>query len=172
MHAAISVPTPCPGEASSTWITPACVNACSTCLLLYAATPVFLASQLPQPHHHGGTPKALHHSASPCKTSLLLPKGSIPSSLRLSTHLISQLHAPLCALWAYRCPPHVFTSLHTYPATPTCEYLHVADLAYLVLFHSVPLHVFLTLKALLSPAKLLRLHRLLNITVFFPSGVL
>lgn len=108
-----------------------CVNSCSTCSILYAAAPVFLTSQLPHPHRHGGTPKAPHCSASSCQTSLLLPKGSILSSLRLSTRLISQLHAPL---WACRCAPHPFTPLHTYLSTPACKYLHVADLAYLMLF--------------------------------------
>lgn len=119
------------------------VNGCSTCSLLYAAAPVFLTSWLPHAHRHGGTPKTPHRSASRCKTSLLLPKGSIPSSLKPSTCLISQLHAPLCALWGCRCAPHVFTSLHTYLSTPACKYPHVADLAYLVLFHSVPLRVFI-----------------------------
>lgn len=149
-----------------------CINACSMCSFLYAAAPVFLTSWLPHLHRHGGTPKALHRAASPCKTSLLPPKSSICSSLRLSICLISQLHTRLCALWVCRCAPHVFTPLHTYLSTPACKYLHVPDLAYLVLFYSVPLHVFMTLKALLSPANLLGLHSLLCVTVFFPSGVL
>jgi len=137
-----------------------CVKACSTCSLFHVATGFFLTSQLPRSHRHGGTPKAQHRSAPPCEMSLLLPKGSIPSALRLSTHLVSQLCAPLCALGDCRRAPRVFTPLRTYLSTPACEYLHVADLTYPVLFPSVPLHVFMTLKALPSPAKLLGLHSL------------
>lgn len=95
------------------------------------------------------TPKAPHRSAPPCKTSLLLPKG-IPSSLGLSTHLISQLHVPPCDLWVFGCAPHTFTPLHTYLSTPACKCLLVADLTYLVLPHCVPLNVLMTMKALLS----------------------
>lgn len=139
MCAAISVPAPCPGKVSSTWITPVCPSMVAA----HAHSYMLLHQWLPHPHRHGGTPKTPHRSASPCKTSLLLLKGSIPSSLKLSTRLISQLHAPLCALWGCGCAPHVFTSLHTYLSTPACEYPHVADLSSLVLFHSVPLHVFI-----------------------------
>lgn len=83
------------------------------------------------------TPKAPRGSAPPCKTSLLLP-GGIPSSLRLSTHLMAQLPVPPCAPWACGCAPQAFTPPHTYLSTPACKYLLAADLTYLVLFHCAP----------------------------------
>lgn len=130
------------------------INVWCTCSLLHAAAPVFLTSWLPHPLWHGG--KALHCSAPPCKTSLFpsLHLWGCPPALSHSFMLLS-------VLWVCRCAPHVFVPLHTYLSTPACEYLHVADFTYLVLFHSVLLHVFMTLKALLFPAKLLRLHSLL-----------
>lgn len=117
------------------------------------------------------TPKAPRGSAPPCKTSLLLP-GGIPSSLRLSTHLMAQLPISPCALWVCGCAPHTFTPPHTYLSTPTCEYLLAADLTYLVLFHCAPWSVFMTLEALLSLARLLGLHSLQHGTVLMPSGTL
>lgn len=146
-----------------------CVNDQSTCSLLYAAAPVFLTSWLSELRWHEGTPKALRGFPFSYKMSLLLPKGSIRSSLRLSTLLISQLHA---TLWVCGCTPCVIAPLHAYLSTPVCKYLHVADLAYLALFHAVPLRVFMTLKALIFPARLLRFHSLLRITVVFPFGFL
>lgn len=113
----------------------------------------------------------------PC-IALLLPVKHLSSYWKApSIHLwdcpptlvISQLHT---TLWVCRCAPCVFAPLHAYLSTPACKYLHVVDLTYLVLFHAVPLHVFMTLKALISLAKLLRLHSLLCITMFFPSGLL
>lgn len=110
--AAILVPAPCPGEVSSTWITPACVSMTAALVQSFMLWHQF-SLLLPSP---------LKAQSIPYKTSLLLPKG-ISSSLRLSSHLTSQLQVPPCALWACGCAPHTFTPhipVHPSMQVPAC----------------------------------------------------
>lgn len=142
----------CPEKVGSAQVTPAYSNTCNMGLLLYTAsspiTCMVMAAHL----------QAMHISASACHMSLLRPRGSM-----YPFH--PQLHAPLCSQ-GVQMYPHVFT-LHGYLSTSACMCLQLADLTWYCSC-SVPLHVFTTLTALLSAAKLPPAQHALCY-IFFPS---